>query len=269
MKLKLIGIAVAALVSAVSVAQADQLADIRKAGVLRAAVFDANAPFGSIDPKTKELVGYDIDFAKEFAKDLGVKLELVTTNPANRIPLLTSGKVDLIVADITITPERAQVIDFTIPYFVSGQQLLVPSASSTKLADYAAARVAAVKGTTGEQQYKTAYPQAKVVSFDDLPLAFAALRAGNVQAVTQDGTVLVGLLDETPDKDKYKILSDLLSREEIGIGVKKGEKALFDEVEKSLLKIESSGKATEYFEKWFGKGAKTPQTREFKITPHS
>ena len=58
-------------------------------------------------------MGYDVDFAKALAKSLGVKLELVATNPANRIPLLQSGKADLIVADITITPERAQVIDFS------------------------------------------------------------------------------------------------------------------------------------------------------------
>lgn len=63
-----------------------------------------------------------MDFAEALAKSLGVKLELVATNPANRIPLLQSGKADLIVADITITPERAQVIDFSTPYFVTGQQ---------------------------------------------------------------------------------------------------------------------------------------------------
>lgn len=103
-------------------AQADQLADIKAAGVVKVATFDANPPFGSIDAKTHEIVGYDVDFAKALAKSLGVKLELVATNPANRIPLLQSGKADLIVADITITPERAQVIDFSTPYFVTGQQ---------------------------------------------------------------------------------------------------------------------------------------------------
>lgn len=269
MKLKLIGLAVATLLSTVTIAAADQLDDIRKAGVLRAAVFDSNPPFGSIDEKTKQLVGYDIDFANEFAKGLGVRLELVTTNPANRIPLLTSGKVDLIVADITITPERAKVIDFTIPYFVSGQQFLVPAGSPGRVSDYATARIAAVKGTTGEQNLKALYPQAKVISFDDLPLSFAALRSGNVQALTQDSAVLVGLLDETPDKDKYKVLPELLSREEIGIGVKKDEKALLAEVEKILLSLEANGKSVELFDKWFGKGAKTPQTREFKIVPRS
>ena len=84
------------------------------------ATFDANPPFGSIDAKTHDIVGYDVDFAKALAKSLGVKLELVPTNPANRIPLLQSGKVDLIVADITITPERAQVVDFSTALFRDG-----------------------------------------------------------------------------------------------------------------------------------------------------
>jgi ABC-type amino acid transport substrate-binding protein len=104
--------------------QADQLADIKAAGVVKVATFDANPPFGSVDPKTHQLVGYDVDFAQALAKSLGVKLELVATNPANRIPLLQSGKADLIVADITITPERAQVIDFR-------HRILLPASSSS------------------------------------------------------------------------------------------------------------------------------------------
>src|SRR5208282_580188 len=126
-------------------AHADQLDDILKAGVLRVATFDSNPPFGSIDPKTYKIVGYDVDIAQAIADAFGVKLSLVATNPANRIPLLQSGKVDLIVADITITPERAQVIDFSTPYFITGQQFLVPAGSSDDLAAYAKSRVGAVK----------------------------------------------------------------------------------------------------------------------------
>lgn len=108
----------------VSQAQADQLADIKAAGVVKVATFDANPPFGSIDAKTHKIVGYDVDFAEALAKSLGVKLELVATNPANRIPLLQSGKADLIVADITITPERSQVIDFSVPILLPASSFL-------------------------------------------------------------------------------------------------------------------------------------------------
>ena len=127
-------------------AHADQLDDIRKAGVLRVATFDSNPPFGSIDPKSYKIVGYDVDIAQAVADALGVRLTLVATNPANRIPLLQSGKVDLIVADITITPERAKVVDFSTPYFITGQQFLVSATSPDDLAGYAKSRVGAVEG---------------------------------------------------------------------------------------------------------------------------
>jgi ABC-type dipeptide/oligopeptide/nickel transport system ATPase subunit len=125
---------------------------------------------------------------------------VVGTNPANRIPLLQSGKVDLIVGDLTNTPERAKVVDFSYTYFISGQQLLVPAGSSSRLADYATARVGAVKGTTEEIQLKQLFPNVKAISYDDLPQAFQALRSSNVQAITQDGSILVDALARAQDK---------------------------------------------------------------------
>lgn len=250
---------------AASGAHADQLADIKKAGVVKVATFDANPPFGSVDPKTHELVGYDIDFAKALAKTLGVKLELVATNPANRIPLLQSGKADLIVADITITPERAQVVDFSTPYFVTGQQFLVPVKGADKLDAYNHSRIGAVKGTTGEQALHQRFPAARVLSYDDIPLALTALRSGNVQAITQDSTILAGLLAGAPDKANFKILPDLLSKEEIGVGVKKGEPALLKAVNDELVNLEKTGEASRIYDTWFGPSTKTPQPRSFKI----
>lgn len=185
----------------------------------------------------------------------------MATNPANRIPLLQSGKADLIVADITITPERAQVIDFSTPYFVTGQQFLVPAGSPDKLDEYSKARIGAVKGTTGEQALHQRFPQARVLSYDDIPLALTALRNGNVQAITQDSTILAGLLAEAPDKAKFKILPDLLSKEEIGVGVKKGEPALLKAVNDELVKLEKTGEAAKIYDVWFGPATKTPQPR--------
>ncbi|MFJ3458848.1 ABC transporter substrate-binding protein [Scandinavium goeteborgense] len=263
--LKKTTVALALLASSIGAAQADQLADIKAAGVIKIATFDANPPFGSVDAQTHDLVGYDVDFANALAKALGVKLELVATNPANRIPLLQSGKADLIVADITITPERAQVIDFSTPYFVTGQQFLVPSKAGDKLDDYQRARIGAVKGTTGEQSLHQRFPQSRVLSYDDIPLALTALRNGNVQAITQDSTILAGLLAEAPDKAKFKILPDLLSKEEIGVGVKKGEPTLLKAVNDELAKLEQSGEATTIYNRWFGPQTKTPQPRNFTI----
>ncbi|ADO49695.1 ABC transporter substrate-binding protein [[Enterobacter] lignolyticus] len=250
---------------AAQTARADQLANIKAAGVIKVATFDANPPFGSVDGKTHELVGYDIDFANALAKSLGVKLELVATNPANRIPLLQSGKADVIVADITITPERAQVIDFSTPYFVTGQQFLVAAKAGDQLEDYQHARIGAVKGTTGEQALHQRFPQSRVLAYDDIPLALTALRNGNVQAITQDSTILAGLLAGAPDKASFKILPDLLSKEEIGVGVKKGEPALLNAVNAELGRLEKSGEAAKIYDRWFGPHTPTPQPRSFTI----
>lgn len=246
-------------------AHADKLADIKAAGVVKVATFDANPPFGAIDPKTHDIVGYDVDFAKALAKSLGVKLQLVATNPANRIPLLQSGKVDLIVADITITPERAQVIDFSIPYFVTGQQFLVPAEGADKLEAYSKARIGAVKGTTGEQALHQRFPQSRVLAYDDIPLALTALRNSNVQAITQDSTILAGLLAQAPDKAKFKILPDLLSKEEIGVGVAKGETALLQAINNELAQLEKRGEAAKIYTAWFGPQTPTPAPRSFTI----
>jgi polar amino acid transport system substrate-binding protein len=234
--------------------------------------FDTNPPFGYVDQQSRNLAGYDIDFANEIAAKLAVKLELKTTNPANRIPLLVSSEVDTVVAAFTITDERAQQVDFTTPYFVTGQQFLVKKGKFPKLDDLKNAKIGAVKGTTGEQQLHTSFPQAKVLSFDEIAVAFAAQRSGNVQAITQDGAILAGLLAAAPDKAKYEIPSYKLSVENYGIAVKKGETGLKNAINETLVELEKNGKAAAIYDKWFGQNSQnsqnsqTPLTRDFKIT---
>jgi polar amino acid transport system substrate-binding protein len=98
----------AAVLVAARPGHANQLDDIRTAGVLRTAVFDSNPPFGARDPISCQLVGYDIDFAGAIAERIGVRLQLVATNPTNRIPLLQAGKVDLIVAYLNHHAQRGR-----------------------------------------------------------------------------------------------------------------------------------------------------------------
>jgi polar amino acid transport system substrate-binding protein len=247
------------------VAHADRLDDIKKAGVLRVATFDSNAPFGFVDPKTNQIVGLDVDYAKAVADKLGVKLEIQPTNPANRIAFLTSKKVDLVFANFTITDERKQEVDFSTPYFASGTQFIAKKGVLKTPAQLNSLRIGADKGTTNEQQVRAQFPQATIVAYDDTPFAFAALRTGNVQAITQDGPKLVALLANVPDREKYEIPAFTISNDYEGVGVPKGEPRLLGFVNDTLKGLEADGTAANIYNQWFGPKSRAPLPRLFKI----
>lgn len=262
---KLPAITALALALISGLAQADRLEDIRKAGVLRVASFDSNPPFGFVDAKSKQIEGLDVDYAKALADKLGVRLQVLPTNPANRIPLLTANKVDLVLANFTITPERAQQVDFSIPYFSSGQQFIVKKGTLTSPEVLNKWRVGVDKGTVNEGVLREKFPGAKVIAYDDTPFAFTALRNGQVQAITQDGPKLIGLLANVPDRDKYEVPPFTISNDLIGVGIPKGEKALTEFVDKSLRELEQDGQAQKIYDTWFGPQTKTPLARLYKI----
>ncbi|MEK9499193.1 ABC transporter substrate-binding protein [Photorhabdus sp. P32] len=251
-------------------AKADKLDDIKKAGAVRIAVFDSNPPFGFIDPQTKKLAGYDVDIANAIANDLGVKLELRPTNPANRLPLLASKKVDLIAANFTVTNERAKQVNFSIPYFATGQKFIARKGVLKSPEDIKNLRIGADKGTVQEITLREHYPTAKVISYDDTPLAFAALRNGNVQAITQDDAKLVGLLANVPEAQKaeFEISPFSITREYQAVAAAKGQERLVEAVNQTLLKLEKEGEAAEIYNRWFGPETKSAQPRgDFKFAP--
>jgi polar amino acid transport system substrate-binding protein len=253
----------------------DRLAEIEKARVIRIAVFDSNPPFGYIDPKSKKLVGYDIDIAEAIGKALNVEVMLRPTNPANRIPLLRSKKVDLIIANFTITDERAREVNFSVPYFSSRTEFIARKGVLKKPEDIGKLRIGADKGTVQEIRLREYYPTAKVISYDDTPLAFSALRNGNVQAITQDDSKLIGLLGSITEEQRsdFEISSFNIMEEYQGVGIPKDEKRLTKKINDILVDLEKSGKAKEIYDGWFG--PQTPFSRprnDFKfgsLTKHS
>jgi len=255
----------ALLVVASTSAYADRLDDIKRAGVLRVAAFDSNPPFGFVDSKDNQIVGLDVDYARAVAKSLGVKLEVQPTNPANRIAFLKSGKVDLVFANFTITDDRKKEVDFSTPYFASGTQFIAKKGVLKSPEQLNGLRIGADKGTTNEQQVRAKFPNATIVAYDDTPFAFAALRTGNVQAITQDGPKLVALLARSPDKASYEISPFTISNDYEGVGVPKGEARLLDVVNSTLTHLESDGEAAQIYDKWFGPKSAAPLPRLFKI----
>ncbi|OPY75637.1 MAG: ABC transporter glutamine-binding protein GlnH precursor [Syntrophorhabdus sp. PtaU1.Bin058] len=250
-----------------TLAAQDRLDAIKKRGALIAGVKDSTPGFGYVDEKTREIVGYDVDFVRTIANKLGVKLELKPVTSASRMPQLIEGNIDIIAATMTKTAERAKQIDFSYTYFFTGQKFIVRKGTVKGLADLDGKRIGTAKGSTSEQNAAKALPKATILSFDDYPQALLALQQGKVFAITTDESILANLLSKAPNKDQYEIPDIQISDEPYGLGIKKGEKGLLDFVNKTLLEMEKSGEAKKIFDKWFGPNSPTPLKRgSFKIT---
>lgn len=255
-----------ATVSVKAALAGDTLAEVKKKGVLVAGVKDSLPPFGYIDEKSRQIVGYDIDFINAIAKKLGVKVELKPVTSASRMPQLQEGHIDIIAATMTKNPERAKQIDFSHTYFFTGQKFITKKGTVKSLKDLEGKKIGTAKGSTSEQNVKKAIPTATVLSFDDYPQAFLALQQGKVSAVTTDEAILAGILSKAPNKEQFEIPNLQISDEPYGLGMRKGDKNFVDFVNKTILEMEKSGEAAKIFDKWFGPSTAFHLKRNFKIT---
>lgn len=250
-------------------AAADQLTDIKGKGELVCGVLGTDEPFSFIkDPSSREIVGYDVDICQAVARSLGVKPVLRQLANTARIPELQQSRVDLLAASLTHNRERETQIDFSLSVFVTGQKVMVKKASGvTQLAQLADKKVLTVKGSTMEQNTKKALPTAQVVSFDSAPQAFLALQQGKGVGYVNDETTLIDNQSKLGNAAKdYAILQESISVEHLALGIKKGEPALREHVNKVLRDLEASGDAEKMFMKWFGPATNMRfATRSFKI----
>lgn len=261
------GVVVAAL-ALTAAAHADQLADIKSRGTLVCGVLGVAEPFSYPDSNTRELQGYDVDFCKALASDMGVKLELKQVAVAARIPELTQGRIDLLSAALGYTPERAGQIDFSHQYYATPTKVLVRKADGfTSLKDLSGKQLSTVKGSSAEAAVRKSIPQASTATFQDPPTAFLALMQGKVSGLAASELALAKFRDQVGSEQPLYILPEPLMLEPWGIGVKKDEPALLAQVNASLIKMESSGQAAKIFERWMGAGSAYKATRDFRIGP--
>jgi len=181
--------------------------------------------------------GFDIEIAKIIAKGLGVDesgITWKTTVSSNREPYIQQGQVDLVVATYTINDDRKKVVNFAGPYFVAGQDLLVPAASTiTGPDDLAGKKVCSVTGSTPAEQIKPylASPS-QLVQFDVYDKCANALRTGQVQVVTTDNVILLGFVSKSDNT--FKLVGEQFTKEPYGIGIKKGDVKFCEFVNKTL-----------------------------------
>lgn len=234
-------------------ANAGKIEDVKKAGVLVCGVKDSVNLFGFIDADSKELVGFDVDVCKYIASKLGVTTEFKVVTSKNRIPMLAQGSVDMLAATMTHKFSRDEQIDFSITYFMDGQKLLVKKGSGIMSTDdLANKKVGTVKGSTSEKNIKKAQPKAQVISYDEYPQAFMALKQGKVKAVTTDSGILAGLKAGDDNPEKWEIVGEFFSSEPYGLGVPSNDSAFRDFVNKCLNEMWLDGTYHKLFKKWMG-----------------
>ncbi|KTB61497.1 glutamine ABC transporter substrate-binding protein [Pseudomonas viridiflava ICMP 13104] len=201
-------------------------------------VFSDKPPFGFVNEQG-QYVGFDTDLGKRFAKDLlgdEKKIEFVVVEPASRIPFLQSDKVDLILANMTVTPERREAVDFTNPNLRVAVQALVPEASPVKTLDDLASKTTIVTtGTTADIWLTKNHPDWKVLKFEKNSESLQALANGRGDAYAQDNLVLFSWAKKNPG---YRVLEQKLGDEApIAPAVKKGNIELRDWVNIELTRL--------------------------------
>lgn len=204
----------------------DTLDAIHKRGKLIVGVkYDAK-PFGYFNEK-RELVGLDVDLAKILAKNiLGSedKVEFVQVIPSSRILALNSNQVDMVIATMTITPQREHVIDFSLPYYLAGQAILVPKNSKiTSISDLNHKKVIVIFGSTAENNLRLIVPDAQIMGFRTYTSGYNALKQGLADALVSDDTILMGFAQAD---SSMNLLPRRYTKEPYAIGFKKGEESI-------------------------------------------
>lgn len=164
------------------------LNEIQESGTVVIGVFSDKAPFGYVD-ENGDYQGYDIYFAQRIAQDLGVEVEYVSTDPASRVEYVATGKVDIILANFTVTQERAQQVDFALPYMKVLLGVVSPDSEViTDVAQLADKTLIVVKGTTAETYFEKNHPEITLLKYDEYTDAYNALLDGRGDAFSTDNT---------------------------------------------------------------------------------
>ncbi len=231
--------------------RADALADIKKAGVLNAGVFEDFPPFASAGPDMR-LHGYDIDVATALAAAMGVKLNLVAVTGQNRIPYLEDHKVDILLS-VGDSPEREKVIDFTAayaPYYIA---VLGPHALKvTGPADLAGKSIGVNRGTLEDTSVTSAAPPtADIRRFDNYNGVITAFLSGQVQLIVVGNDVGAAVLARHPTIEPEEKFELLTSPDHIALN--KNEPALKATLNDAIAKMKSDGSLNEISVKWLHK----------------
>lgn len=201
-----------------------------------------------------QFVGFDMDLMREVAKLAGFELKFVDMSFDSLIPALRAGQVDVVAAAMTITDERRQVVDFSTPYWTADQSIIVKAVSNLTITVlYQKGRIGVQTGTTGDLWCtdnlvgKGLLPEKNLRRYDTFVLALSDLLNGNIDAIVLDSPVANRFAAIKP----VKVVGIIVTGEQYGIAVKKGNKELLDKINSAIKILNETGKMAELIDKYF------------------
>ncbi|MDB6047694.1 MAG: amino acid transporter substrate-binding protein [Pseudomonas sp.] len=235
--------------AAMPFANADGLSDITDRGVLRVAVPQDFPPFGSVGPDMKPR-GLDIDMAQLIADKLGVKLALTPVGSPNRIPFLTTGKVDLVISSLGKTPEREEVIGFSSKYAPFYMGIYGPKeVEVSKPADLDGKSVGLTRGALEDiETSRVAPPGTKIKRFEDNNTTIAAFLANQVELIASGNSTMAVIAEKNPHRPP--LLKFKLKDSGCYVGIAKDETALKEKINAIIASAKADGTLNKLSEQW-------------------
>ena len=218
-----------------SVVKARTVQEIKDSGVIRIGVFTDKAPFGYIDENGKNQ-GYDVYFTDRLAKDLGVQVEYISLDPASRVEYAETGKVDIVAANFTVTPERAEKVDFSLPYMKVSLGVVSQDGAVIKSVEELKDKTLIVsKGTTAEYYFSKNHPEVKLQKYDSYADAYNALLDGRGDAFSTDNTEVLAWAKSNPG---FTVgIESLGDVDTIAVAVQKGNTDLLDWINNEIKEL--------------------------------
>lgn len=227
--------------------------NVKESGKILVGLDDGYPPMEFRDEKNN-LVGFDIDLANEIGKKLDVKVEFVTSEWSGIFLAFQSKKFDVMISGLSITEKRKKTMDFSEPYIFGGQVIAVKKGNESikKLSDLKGKVIGCQMGSTGQKSAEENLKEIKdLKKYGKITEAYSELAIGRIDGVIMDAQV--GQYYSFKKPDDFVVLDEMVSKEPVGVGFRKGDKELNVQIQKAINELKNDGTLSKISIKWFGK----------------
>ncbi|KQN46417.1 cystine transporter subunit [Serratia sp. Leaf50] len=242
----------AGMVSPSFAASEDVLNKIKQRGTLIVGLEGTYPPF-SFQGTDGKLTGFEVEFAEALAQHMGVKAKLSPTKWDGMLASLESKRIDVVINQVTISPEREKKYDFSTPYTVSGIQVLTKKGNEDKFStpdDLKGKKVGVGLGSNYEQWLRANEPGVDIRTYDDDPTKYQDLRVGRIDAILVDRLAALDLVKKTGDT--LAVAGKPFARQESGVAIRKNNPELVAAINKAIAEMQKDGSLAKISDKWFG-----------------